>query len=126
MALLGLLLVPIIVMMVGFFLGKGRITGKEFAVQLGVVVALITAGYFIARWDKTADTEIWNGRVAEKTKGTEHCCHSYKCRCRDVCSGSGEQRSCHEECDTCYRHSYDKWWPAIGGFFLSIILARKQ
>lgn len=114
MALLGLLLIPIIIMVVGFFLGKGKITGKEFAAQFGVVVVLVTAGYFIGRWSRTADVELWNGKIARKDAGTHHCCHSYSCNCRQVCSGSGQDRSCHEECDTCYRHPWtgDNYWSA--------------
>lgn len=110
MALLGLLAIPLIVMLVGFFLSKGRITGKEFAVQFGVTVVLVAGGFFIGRWDATQDVEIWNGRIAKKDHGTEHCCHAYRCNCHEVCSGSGKNRSCHERCSTCYRHFYDKWW----------------
>jgi hypothetical protein len=43
-ALLGLLFIPIAIAVAGFFLGKGKITLKEFAVQFGAVV-LLTARF---------------------------------------------------------------------------------
>ncbi len=38
------------------------------------------------------------------------CSHSYSCNCRQVCSGSGNSRSCSTVCDTCYEHSNDWDW----------------
>lgn len=56
---------------------------------------------------KTTDVEIWNGQVESKSRDKVSCRHDYKCRCRQVCSGTGKDKSCHEECDTCYEHGYD-------------------
>lgn len=112
MTLLLLLTIPAIIAVAGYFLGKGKITWKEFGVQFGVVVIIMAAGYFLGRCGATRDVEVWNGRVAEKHKGTESCCHSYPCNCREECSGSGKNKSCSTVCDTCYLHSEDEYWSA--------------
>ncbi|HTK05340.1 MAG TPA: hypothetical protein VL500_07165 [Candidatus Eisenbacteria bacterium] len=104
MVLFGLLVVPILIGLAGLLLGKGLITWKELIAQEFVVVLFIVVGYLIALHAQTSDTEIWNGVIASKTAGRERCCHTYSCDCHQVCSGSGKDRHCHQECDTCYHH----------------------
>src|SRR5690606_22641645 len=106
--LLVLLSVPILVGAAAFFLGKRRITPRELGIQLGVGVALMFAGYHVSRWTGVQDTEIWNGRIADKSSHVSGCCHSYPCNCREECSTDSEgATTCAEVCDTCYEHSYD-------------------
>ena len=112
MTLLFLLLIPALVAVAGYFLGKGKITVKEFLVQFGVVALLMISGYFFGRCGAMSDTEIWNGRIAEKHRGTHSCCHSYQCNCRQECSGTGKNKSCSTVCDTCYEHNRDLYWSA--------------
>ncbi|MBI4142995.1 hypothetical protein HY480_03920, partial [Candidatus Uhrbacteria bacterium] len=102
MVIFWLLLVPVLIGLGGLAFGKGRITWKEFLVHEGVVILVIGIGYAIAYWSQTTDTEIWNGTITSKTTDRMQCCHSYSCDCRQVCHGSGNERSCHTECDTCY------------------------
>jgi hypothetical protein len=102
-----LLFVPVVVGVVAFFLGKNRITALELAIQVLVVAALLSGGWYLARWTALYDNEIWNGRVASKQSGTGRCCHSYKCNCRESCNSSG---TCSETCSTCYEHSHDEYW----------------
>ncbi len=104
MVLFVLLLVPLGLGLAGLLLGQGRVTWKEFLVHEGVMLLLIAASYFIALHYKSSDTEVWNGTVRSKDKIRVDCCHSYSCDCREVCTGSGKDRSCRTECDTCYRH----------------------
>lgn len=104
MMLFGLLMVPVLIGLAGLIFSKGKVTLKEFAILEAVVVVIIGVGYLIALHASTLDTEIWNGVIATKTEGRERCCHTYRCDCHDVCTGSGDDRRCHEECDTCYRH----------------------
>jgi hypothetical protein len=108
-----LLLVPLSIGVVAFFVSKGKITVKELCVMEGVMLALISTGYLVAVSNQTSDTEIWSGRVANKSKDTIGCCHDYKCHCHESCSGTGKDRSCSETCDTCYEHSHDIEWNAI-------------
>ena len=112
MVLLLLLIVPVLLGLAGFLFGRGRVTLKEFLVHEAVVLVIIVAGYLIALSNRTADTEIWNGVIAKKWQGTEHCCHSYPCNCHQVCSGSNKSRSCSTVCSTCYRHFSDAYWQA--------------
>lgn len=112
--LLLLLLFPILVGLAVFFFGKGRtVTIPEFIVQEVVIIIIIASGYYLALSSKSSDTELWNGVIARKWQDTQSCCHSYPCNCHEVCSGSGEDRSCSEICDTCYEHSNDISWEAI-------------
>lgn len=112
MLLLVLIAVPVVVGVAAFFLGKRRITPREVAIQVGVVVTLIVIGYYAFRWLGVQDEETWNGRVASAPSGTHSCCHSYDCNCREECSGEGTERSCRQVCDTCYEHTEDLYWEA--------------
>lgn len=115
MLLLTLLLVPVVIGLVGWLLGKGKITWKELAVQEAVSIAVIGIGYAIALHSATSDTELLNSTITTKWKDNVHCCHSYDCFCHQSCSGSGDNKSCHESCSTCYRHSQDTRWQAKNG-----------
>ncbi len=75
------------------------------AALITIVIGVIMFGG--SMWSKTSDTEIWNGQVVSKERVQVSCEHDYKCRCRQVCRGTGKDKSCSEECDTCYEHSYD-------------------
>lgn len=108
--LLILLAVPILIGVVGLVLGKGKITWQEFLVQEVGCILVVGIGYGIAIWHATSDTEIWNGVIAKKWKGTEHCCHSYPCNCRSVSCGNNCSTTV---CDTCYLHPYDVYWKAV-------------
>ncbi len=112
MLLLALLLVPVLVGLGGLVLGKGLITKKEFLVQEAVVVVLIGIGYLIALHAQTADTEIWNGVIAKKWRGTGSCCHSYPCN-PHPCGCDKDGRNCSTCYDTCYEHSSDVTWNAV-------------
>lgn len=112
MILLALLLVPALIATVGYYRGEGRITLPELGIQLALMGGFMVGGYYLARWGGLQDYEIWNGRVADKDSGSEGCCHSYDCNCREECSGTGAERSCSRVCDTCYEHSYDDWYNA--------------
>ena len=115
MILIGLLIIPLFIASVGFFVFKTTITWKEFLFQIAISTTIMVVGYLIARWSSLSDIEHLNGRITNKLSGSEKCCH---CRqvCngyREVCSGSGKNRTCstqctgyHEECD----HYQDYWW----------------
>lgn len=114
MYLLGLLAIPLIIGFVAMIIGKGELTWREFIVQEVVILVLVGGGYglsvVLTRWQATDDTEIWNGRVASKKKGTEHCCHSYPCNPHPcMCDSKGNCSTCW---DTCYQHSHDVFWSA--------------
>lgn len=64
------------------------------------------------------DTEILNGSVTGKhawqfschTNTFNPCRNGYTCHVRTVCTGSGKDRSCHTESDTCYVYPWEKNW----------------
>lgn len=88
----------------------GAISIQELAINV-VVAGLLAAGvYHMGRYYQTADVEVLNGQVVSKASERVSCSHSYSCNCRQVCTGSGQSRSCSTTCDTCYEHSYDMDW----------------
>lgn len=112
MIILGLLLIPTIIALAVMVIFKQTVTLKEFLIQETALIFLICVGYAIGCSGQTSDTELLNGTVKVKDTGTTGCCHSYPCNCRQICSGSGKNQSCSTVCDTCYWHSYDKYWTA--------------
>lgn len=120
MTLLILLAIPVVIAVIGFAVSKGKFNWLEALIQTAVGATLMFGGFMAARYAKTADTEIWNGRIV-KTSGTQGCCHSYSCNCSTTClpdcstdfdGNTSCGLSCHEECDTCYRHNHDLFWSA--------------
>lgn len=111
-ALIGLFLVPIVIGGAAFYILKMTISWKEFLLQLGASALLIFGSFMVARCGAMADTEHWNGRITKKTKGDEHCCHSYECNCQTCTStdakGNVSTYTCN--CQTCYMHFEDYWW----------------
>lgn len=72
---------------------------------------VITGLVFLASYGSAVhDTEIWNGQVTGKQRVHGHYLRSYSCNCRQVCSGSGKNRSCSTVCDTCYEDRYTVDW----------------
>jgi len=110
MIFLTLLIFPVLVALVLFFVGKHTITLKEFLIHIAAQVLVAGASVGIIYWMDTSDTEIWNGRITNKRKVQVPCSHSYQCNCRPSCSGSGKNRTCTTVCDTCYRHLFDFDW----------------
>lgn len=111
MVLFFLLLVPLGLGVAGLILGKGRVTWKEFLVHEGAMLLLIGCAYFLALCNKTSDTEVWNGTVVRKDRGTESCCHSYPCN-PHPCSCDKDGNNCSTCYDTCYEHARDRTWTA--------------
>lgn len=100
-----LLLVPI-----GAFLISKQYCWKELAITVAVLFFISGISALICYHSNTSDTEIWNGVVTSKSKERVSCSHSYSCNCRNVCTGSGNNRSCSQVCDTCYEHINDWDW----------------
>jgi hypothetical protein len=78
---------------------------------LALAGVVITGLVFLASYGSAVhDTEIWNGQVTGKQRVHGHYLRSYSCNCRQVCSGSGNNRSCSTVCDTCYEDRYTVDW----------------
>jgi hypothetical protein len=104
-----ILLVPLLVMAVAYLLSK-KICYKEVIALVGVQLVVAGTSASICYYQATDDVEVWNSYVAKKDRERVSCSHSYPCNCRPSCSGSGKNRTCHQVCDTCYRHPYDYDW----------------
>src|SRR5208337_2452006 len=101
-----LMLIPFLIAVGVLIAFKGKVTWWEFLGQIGVVALVVGIAIGCAYEGRTRDTEVWNGQVTGKKRNEVSCRHSYRCHCHEVCSGSGKNESCSEECDTCYEHSY--------------------
>jgi hypothetical protein len=89
---------------------KQELTLEELGINLLVGVLITVGGWYFGRFMQMADREILNGAVTQKYSEHVSCEHSYSCNCREVCSGSDDQRSCSQTCDTCFEHPYDESW----------------
>jgi hypothetical protein len=110
MGLFFLILVPALVALGFLLLGKGKVTLREFIIQLvaqGVFIAIIATIIYYAN---VRDAEILNGYVTGKKREVVSCEHSYTCNCYTTCSGSGTSQTCSTHCSTCWEHSYDIAW----------------
>lgn len=117
--LLWLLALPILFPFVMAAVFKRSINYHEVAIQVGVMTLLVSLSWAIGSWNATSDTEIWNGEVISKDRDHGQYTESYDCRCRTVTSGSGNNKTSREVCDTCYREHYTVTWSAnttVGNF----------
>ena len=114
MMLLFVLLPVFIIPWVTKLIWPHTVSWIEIGSAFGVGAMLTLLVYFCGMVSQTHDVEILNGQVTSKSRDKVSCRHSYQCHCHYVesCSGSGKSRSCssHQECDTCYEHSYDVDW----------------
>lgn len=104
-----LMIAPVLIALLTLLLFMKRILWWEVALQIGVVGLVLGIGLFIAYEAPTADTEVWNGQVTDKTREVVSCRHSYQCNC--VCVSRDKNGSCTSEvCQTCYEHEFDVDW----------------
>lgn len=110
MVFLSLFSIPFIVIAISFFIFKKKVTWIEFLIQVLAQIIVVLASSYLMFQSSVSDTEVWSGSVTHKERNRVSCSHSYSCNCRQECSGSGNNRSCSQVCDTCYEHSYDIDW----------------
>lgn len=106
----GFIVLSAIVMIAAGFIFPHTVTWQEGLIGVGVQGAVIAVIFFGAFYGSGRDLQILNGMVTDKQQNRVSCEHSYRCRCRTTCSGSGKSRSCSQTCDTCYEHSFDYDW----------------
>lgn len=109
MIFLTLLIIPLIIIIIGSQFTK-KICWRELIMMIGAQIIIAGISCVIVSCQNTQDVEVINGEVLSKTSKHVSCSHSYRCFCHQSCSGTGKNRSCHEVCQTCYRHSYDVSW----------------
>ena len=117
--LLVLLAIPFLIAVFSKLVLHQSITLQEFFLQLVITMSFTGILYLIGNTYQTTDTEIHNGYVISKSVDKGHYLDPYDCRCRNVCSGSGEYRTCSRVCQTCYEDRYTKTWSAktsVGNF----------
>lgn len=90
--------------------GRKEYTWQEMTATVGISVLVCSMLLAAGTYSSMYDTAVINGQVTSKERNKVHCRHSYDCRCRIVTSGSGNNKTSHRECDTCYDHSYDIDW----------------
>lgn len=91
---------------------KRNVTNEEFLAQLGVCLAIVTVGWFLGKATMVADVEYINSEIVAKNRDHGTYLESYSCHCRTVSSGSGNHRTSHRVCQTCYRRHYTVTWSA--------------
>lgn len=106
------LIFPITAAVWSLFYLKHKYTLREFAIQIAAQAIIIAVVLAVGSWSQVTDTEIWNGYVISKSRDHGYYKRSYSCNCQQTCSGSGDNRSCSETCDTCYEDRYTVTWSA--------------
>lgn len=87
-----------------------ELTLAEVGVNILIGVTVATVGWGLGHYAQVHDNQVLSSQLQEKYHRDEICEHTYTCNCREVCSGSGQSRSCSTSCDTCREHSYDRSW----------------
>lgn len=115
------LLVPVFCAAVSYFCIRRLLQNvfcvKEAVLASGALLVLgmlvVAVSFFIGVGFKTSDVQILNGQITGKTREHGHYVESYQCNCREICSGSGNSRTCSTTCDTCYRDHYTVTWDCL-------------
>lgn len=105
-----ILFVPVLIAAIAWWKFNHTFVWQEAVVQVVVVSAIIAGVWFAGSYSQTHDTEIWNGAITKKVRDHGHYLRSYQCNCYTSCSGSGDSRSCHQVCQTCYEDRYTVDW----------------
>ncbi len=116
--LFGIILIPVVISLICKFGLRWEISWLEWGAQVLIGVLCLTLIWAMGRYSAADDTEIVNGAVTGKhawkfscpTNTSNPCRNGYSCNFREVCSGSGKDRSCHMEHDTCYTYSWEQNW----------------
>lgn len=105
--LLLLLVFPLVWPFVAKIIWKHELTGYEHLINIAVGVLVVVLGFALSAYQSAGDYHVLNGQVTGKEINRVSCEHSYRCNCRESCSGSGSDRRCSTTCDTCYEHFND-------------------
>ncbi len=111
-------LIPIVISLIAKYVFKADINWKEFIIQFVGGVAALSLIWVLGRYSAAHDVEVLNGYVTGKhmdhfmcpTNTSNPCQNGYTCHSHRVCSGSGKDRTCHEEHDTCYVYAWEQDW----------------
>lgn len=113
-----IMLIPIGIALFCKFALRFNISWVELVVQLFSGTAVLSLIWWGGNAMTGMDTEILNGSVTGKhawqfschTNTSNPCQNGYMCHIHTVCTGSGKDRSCHTESDTCYVYPWEKNW----------------
>lgn len=101
MELFFLILIPLIVCGIMFFVFHTTITYGEFLLHVAISVAIVIIGFFIARHANMQSVEHLHGKITNKLHGPRSCCH-----CHQECTSNGKNTTCITVCS----HSIDYYW----------------
>jgi hypothetical protein len=108
------LLIPVAMSIVTFFALRHVCcpieVAKFLAGGLAISAIILCAAFYVGKGSQTRDRQILNGEVVGKTREHGHYVRSYSCNCVTTCSGSGNNRSCHQSCQTCHEDRYTVKW----------------
>lgn len=124
-----MILIVAIIAMTGLLLGVlSYFKIVDWRIAIGATALLFAINLSSAALNfhsQVADEEVLNGEVTSKdfwkfscpTNTWNPCRNGYSCHCHQVCTGSGKNRSCHQECDTCYVYPWEKNWYVQSNIF---------
>lgn len=109
MIFLSLFAVPLVIALVGYVIFGSKISPKELACQLALEAVFVLLCIGVIRYKDSWDVEVWNGRIASKSRDVVSCAHAYLCHCHSVSCGKGCTTM---HCDICHLHPFDVDWDA--------------
>ena len=126
-SLLWYFLIPLFLSIVTIIVVKKYTTNivdfKQYAIfTIGgfiISIAIMSGAFYAGAGSKTHDTQVLNGEILRKARTHDSYVRTYSCHCYTTCSGTGNNRSCTQHCQTCYENHYTVNWGCesnIGGF----------
>lgn len=126
LTLFWLLLIPAILSLAHVFIHPKLERGVDFktaavfaVIGLAISAGIMSIGFYVGKGSKTSDTELWNGYITNKDRQHGQYTHTYQCNCVQVCSGTGQNQTCSQVCQTCSEEHYTVGWYAystVGNF----------
>lgn len=87
-----------------------EIVWQESLIHLVVIVPLISMLYVFIFYQNVSDYQVNHGQITKKVRDHDSYQESYECNCYQSCTGSGNNRTCSQVCQTCYRTVYTVEW----------------
>lgn len=108
--LLPIFLIPIIWAFIAKRILHKTINWQEMSITIGVACLIGAIVWGLGHIRADSDVELLNGQITAKKRVHDDYLESYSCNCHTTCSGTGQNRSCSESCQTCYRRHYTVDW----------------
>lgn len=121
------LVIPLIAILVMLVFFRKRMAWWEYILIFAIPCMGIAIAKFSSVHSQTTDTEFWNSHIVNAQYVEEWETWDYETCTREVCSGSGKDRSCHSESYDCsHCDEYGPSWTAYNNLGQSINISQQK